>query len=54
MFHVKRGAAPLVHEDDAATFGHVTEDVSRETGTDPHLPSEPETDGETDVSRETY
>ena len=32
---------------------HVTEDVSRETGTDLHLLSAPEAVDETDVSRET-
>lgn len=53
MFHVKRGAASLVHEDDEATLSHVTEGVSRETD----QPAGHLTDGrppdETDVSRET-
>ena len=53
MFHVKRGAATLVHEDNAATPGHVTEGVSRETEP-PHIAlaaSAP--DGRPGVSRET-
>ena len=33
----ERGAASLVHEGDAATLGHVTEGVSRETS----LPTAP-------------
>ena len=49
----ERGAASLVHEGDAATLGHVTEGVSRETGTDLHLPAcLPEAVDETDVSRD--
>ena len=52
MFHVKRGR-PSCAEARRSPADHVTEDVSRETGTDLHLLSAPEAVDETDVSRET-
>ena len=52
MFHVKRGR-PSCAEARRSPVDHVTEDVSRETGTDLHLLSAPEAVDETDVSRET-
>lgn len=52
MFHVKRGR-PSRTEARRSPADHVTEGVSRETGTDRRPSGAPEAVDETDVSRET-